>query len=502
VNDASDTLWRLLPWILGPAAGLVVVAVLFLAFQESGPGTARPANSAMIEPGSGTQDTDGGPAEAKALFEKWLKAQNNSDFETYKSLYAKRFEGLKRSGLRTYSFDRDGWIKDRRHMFKRKMAVEADDVSIVTTKSSALVHFTQTWASGNYKDVGPKQLVLVRENGGFKISREEMLQSIIKGKKKLPSLPLDRFAYVIDADGSHVVLHTKPKDRWSRGIPRLILRDRLVIVRRAVDATKLPPEILRWRDQKFRLFDSNGVVCEATVTGFAVIGRVVPHFGTEQAWDGEMGNQPMSKKAIAKDAWDLSKMGGHVLTGELDVNKGDCAGALWAQVASLPIPVVTTAETPDKEIEKAALAAFRKLRAYKKIAGDYREEVEVPRASYWEKYDGAKPKVLVMRASKINTTLVSVSANSGNGCGEFEGSLWAIWEVTGDPKKPRLILANDPANAAYTVPIAAIDADGNGTLEILYFFFHYGFHQGLIRSSGATWDYREELEIPIFDCGC
>ena len=37
--------------------------------------------------------------------------------------------------------------------------------------------FTQTFAQGNFRDSGPKQLVIVREAGALKIASEQMLQS-------------------------------------------------------------------------------------------------------------------------------------------------------------------------------------------------------------------------------------------------------------------------------------------------------------------------------------
>jgi hypothetical protein len=40
------------------------------------------------------------------------------------------------------------------------------------------VTFTQTWASGKYKDVGTKELIILDEDGELRIFREEMLESV------------------------------------------------------------------------------------------------------------------------------------------------------------------------------------------------------------------------------------------------------------------------------------------------------------------------------------
>ena len=66
-------------------------------------------------------------AEIEQLLESWLEAQNEREFEAYQALYAEKFFGLRRSGHRTYTYDRDGWLEDRRRIFKRRLKVELKD---------------------------------------------------------------------------------------------------------------------------------------------------------------------------------------------------------------------------------------------------------------------------------------------------------------------------------------------------------------------------------------
>jgi hypothetical protein len=66
-------------------------------------------------------------SEAAALIDAWLGVQNQGDLAAYEALYARRFTGIKRAGARTRQYDRDGWVKDRGRMFRRKMTVTADD---------------------------------------------------------------------------------------------------------------------------------------------------------------------------------------------------------------------------------------------------------------------------------------------------------------------------------------------------------------------------------------
>ena len=88
-------------------------------------------------------------------------------------------------------------------MFQKPMSVEARDVQIRATSTSAAIDFTQQWKSGKFEDVGPKRLLVVREAGKLKIAQEEMLRSEpvaakVAGKAKdfYFTLPLDSGFYV------------------------------------------------------------------------------------------------------------------------------------------------------------------------------------------------------------------------------------------------------------------------------------------------------------------
>src|SRR5690349_10149110 len=68
--------------------------------------------------------------EARSLLDVWLKAQNEGDFDTYQIVYAQRFTGVRRSGPRTVRLDRAGWLKDRKRMFGKPMAVSISGLTI------------------------------------------------------------------------------------------------------------------------------------------------------------------------------------------------------------------------------------------------------------------------------------------------------------------------------------------------------------------------------------
>ncbi len=115
--------------------------------------------------------------EAKSVLFAWLRAQNNGQFDAYEATFAKTLVGIKRVGKKEQQFNRAGWLKDRKRMFRKPMNVKVDEIVVRADKEPIAVEFTQTWASGNYKDVGAKRLSLVREGGKLLIAKEEMLDS-------------------------------------------------------------------------------------------------------------------------------------------------------------------------------------------------------------------------------------------------------------------------------------------------------------------------------------
>ena len=113
--------------------------------------------------------------EGQAFLDRWLKAQNQGDFAAYSALYAPAFAGVRRSGTSVKTFDRDGWLADRKRMFGEKMIVRADNPVVKPDGDRIAIDFEQTWESGSYADKGPKRIVLA---GGLVVS-EEMLASTL-----------------------------------------------------------------------------------------------------------------------------------------------------------------------------------------------------------------------------------------------------------------------------------------------------------------------------------
>lgn len=117
------------------------------------------------------------PVDASSLLARWLDAQNRGDFDAYGRLYARGFHGVRRSGDRAVALDRAGWLRDRERMFKRPMVVGASDVQVSPWRDGAGVTFTQTFASGGYRDSGRKVIEAIVEDGAPRILYEELLAS-------------------------------------------------------------------------------------------------------------------------------------------------------------------------------------------------------------------------------------------------------------------------------------------------------------------------------------
>lgn len=113
----------------------------------------------------------------EAFVARWLEAQNRGDFAAYEALYAEGFSGVRSSGRRAVALDRAAWMKDRARMFRKPMVVEARGVKSSPAPGGRYVELEQTWASGEYKDVGQKRILLVEVDGAWRIAREELLES-------------------------------------------------------------------------------------------------------------------------------------------------------------------------------------------------------------------------------------------------------------------------------------------------------------------------------------
>lgn len=119
-----------------------------------GEGAAAPA---------GVSEGSGG---VRAVVEAWRKAWESRDPERYFSFYSKRFHP--RHGSRA------AWERHKRRVLARagRITVKVDHLRLSVEGGRATARFDQTYRSRRYRSVDRKELVLLREEGGWKIVRE------------------------------------------------------------------------------------------------------------------------------------------------------------------------------------------------------------------------------------------------------------------------------------------------------------------------------------------
>jgi ketosteroid isomerase-like protein len=426
-------------------------------------------------------------AEVSALFDAWLNAQNEGDLERYDALYATRFQGIKRVGARTFSYDRTGWMADRGRMFGSPMTVTAADIEIRGSGSVSVVYFTQTWTSGTYQDQGPKQLVIVREGSELRISREEMLSSeILSSAGALIDLNRRNFVPVIEVlDECYVVLSSAVEAAWASETIESVERGFSAI---AV-ARELPTEVSNWRGQRVRYRQFGGGAETAEITALFVISRVYPHFGSEQEWSGEWDDllgDAGRRWTDAEVAVDVFNQGDQLLVGRLET----CAGPGFAQTEASAEPLIY-APMPSTPVRDAVLAELEALGGYAEIQEYFRSETG--EAGPWYRFEGAEPDIRLFADTETGRSFASVAVRSGTGCGDFSGDFWALFEVRPDGRLQLLTSPDWPGDQFS--PDAVFDADGDGHPEFMN-------RERVIQWSGEVYRQTFEIEVPDYDCPC
>jgi hypothetical protein len=446
--------------------------LLLLLLCQTAVGQTPPPEAGRAAPAVvSKQDED----QIDAFFQAWLTAQNQGQFDKYQALYAEKFMGVRRSGPRVRHFDRTGWLKDRERMFSKPMTVSLADRKVTHAGAAFNVLCTQTWASGSYKDKGPKRFLLVRQAGRLVIAQEEMLASTVDRPPRARS-----GEYLLVHDGEPVVTD-KADDTWADSGP---LRLKGYTARSGVDIKALPDEIRRWRGKDLVLFDAKGTRCSAKVKGFAIVSGADWHFGTIQAW--QEGN--IKKQEMADQIWNE---GAHRLVLTLDdVGKG-CERTVLAVLASKApakaYPFVKLQGTPP---EGPVLQATRKHLL--KSVGGKTAELDGEEFQYVAFEDDAK------------TRGIAYSHHYPRECGEESGSangsfLWRYDEKA--KQRVSLLSSFESVEDVPSTPFLALDLDQDGVFEIVY-EGAYGNVAGLLKKSGDDYEAILTVEVPFLDCGC
>jgi hypothetical protein len=461
------------------------VLVLVLVFACQGPGAvpgSPPARAAAPVPAplpdeSASRPSSVSEAEARALVDAWLAAQNAHDFGAYSALYAARFDGIKRVGERVSRHDRAGWMKDRERMFQpprsgAAMHVELEGLSFEIFAGAARARFTQSFSKGTFSDRGPKELWLVRDGKQLRIAREELLSSVLAQATPRGVAEGAGFLFVIEQG---VVLSQSAGGAEARG-PLVLRRGGVHVVTSAVDEAKLEPELRTLRGRSLLL--GGRPECKVRIGALSLVVRVDPHFGDVRRWNGDPEGGPPGAPAtdeqVADEVW---KMGSSELVGELlDVPNG--CDASWARDAALPLAQV---EEPSANVVPALRAeAERQMRAavQRSSPAPPGMGVELDTRSL-----GGKHPLLVGRYAR------------GEGCVD-EVYRSFVWRVRGSGVGARLELINDPERTPDFTLEVAIDLNGDGLWELL------GNNGGRLLDSAEKYEQGPEISITELDCAC
>lgn len=307
----------------------------------------------------------------------------------------------------------------------------------------------------------------------------------------MPPLPLGLFTFVIsDEGGYHLVLREEVEAQWIGGPPRTLSSGDPLVVQREVNVSQLPPELAAWQNQRVDLYSIAGPLCETTITGFSLLGRL------GYAWFEE---RP-TKTDPAIDLWSQSKENGQqLLVANIAIPEEECPGASWARLSALPEPQIIEAFPVGGDFAEKAVKAFRKLPAYKKIQAEYQSLLnamgEFNEKSLWDEMEGSYPEVWIMRTD-LGPTLVWISAETGVfDCDGPMFRLKAAFTTGSDLTHPRFSLLGvlHPEDAlSFIGPYAAINLEGGSNWAFL------GEGELLHRQGKLyrDWAYLEDPTIP------
>jgi ketosteroid isomerase-like protein len=401
--------------------------------------------------------------DAEALLAAWLAAQNRGDYPAYQALYADRFTGVRRSGVKIRRFDRAGWMADRTRMFKKPMVVAAEALVVIAHGAQTHLFFTQTFEQGTYKDTGRKWMALERTAGGMRIAREEMLDStlIARQSQDLASAKAGPDGKALAA-GDVELGWTGKRDRLYLA-PLVEAGDALLIGRasgaigtgpvtvaehttdaasgavggvtanRAVDPKKLPAALASRLGKTVQLLDEDlQPLCHATISGYSL---TVTDWAPEKA----SGSPEEAAAALLDDA--------PVVVAALQTS-GCPKGAAYGRDVDLPplaqVPSLDVAQ--DMEIRKVLGRATK----------EDNSDVEVVRV-----------------AGSPSKAVGALMAHTEDSCETQEEYRMHLFLLT---RKGKRWTAEPLASYQYQDWLrVAVDADGDGTIDV---FTELGSHRG------------------------
>jgi hypothetical protein len=416
---------------------LAIAALLLLGCRKPEPAsdpkpvTTTPSAAAAASPMPNVSPTQHviSAESAAALIGKWVAAQNQQSFGEYESLYAARFYGVKRAGEITTRFDRKGWLRDRKGMFARPFQVSVDALSIRVVAETVVAEFEQSFQSQRYADKGPKQLVMVVEDGALKIAREELFRSGRVADPAFTSRSAD-FSFIREIDERRYwVVHDASPEGQVIAAPPVRVGPAAAFAKLS-DKSTLPKQVQALIGAAIAVEPGMQPSCTAKLGEWGVLAELEPHFETRRRWDGP-ADDALTQAQVAREIFGPDTVSGrdhHFAVDVTDATKG-CASARWGRLQSLGDVeriALEKLDDPDSALLEALQRSLRKTRGYKDLERSFREAE--PEGSFEEILAEALTlyRVQLGATSFMLTTFIHLGD-----CHGFSGELTQVWRIRG-----------------------------------------------------------------------
>ncbi|MSP90544.1 MAG: hypothetical protein EXR79_01875 [Myxococcales bacterium] len=277
------------------------------------------------------------------------------------------------------------------------------------------------------------------------------------------------------------------------GVFTALAREPVVRVRQGVRLGDVGAPVRGLVGQRVQLYDGVWPVCTARMARLAL--HVVFHRPWESTVLGRNPEQDLAAPAskFARAAW-AHALAQPMLVAELDRVHGDCASATWARSLRLPAVAAVPSQPASPAWQRKATALLRRLPQWREVQSDYRgATLSGRRTARWDAY-GSGIHVSIVRGR--GETWLHAAASAGEGCGEFWGSLQALWRVTGDLDDPQRARVEQRGVDQAGEPLdlmGGADPDGDGSLDLL-------LRDGRVRGRLES---QERVEVPMeWTCPC
>lgn len=485
----------MLPWVLRNVTPVWLAALpLMVACSKSCAGEAAklpadsrpPAHDAERPPADRADKIQ--LAEVEAVIASWRAAQNEGRFDEYTALYAQRFEGVKRSGERTRRFNRSGWLRDRKRMFRSPMQVQVGAPLIDLRVDHASVRFEQHWSSKDYKDRGPKELMIVREHGVLRIAREEMLNSELLARGSSLADPSNLM--LVAANGLRAVIGRASDDLPVTQGAHLHQDGSAWTVSTSITSDHDREALTPFSQRAVDVLTSTGAHCPGTLAEPEAFVQVVSFQSDTPPGDAPPDAEvtPAQKLAttwkIARERW----FGARV---RLQAESACDGTPILARDANLDAAKVARPvdATPFSE---RALALARTTAPYQDIQHRYSIDHETDES--WEQQTSGH--VQAFRFAEEERVLVVVMFPAAS-CTSFGDSLWIVYAADPSGAGAYAAVGKPMANAPASV-LALLDLEADQKLEFIVQDDH-AISTALVSSDGTT---LRSWSIDWQDCAC